>query len=240
MSHHVIRRPHLRPLVLGALVPLALLGGCGSDEASTESSSSGQTSSSTPSPTESESATASESPTEEATATAPCDSLTGADLETLAGQDLGEGSEGQAGTLPACQWGDPNAAGVQAVNVAAEEWGAQLPVLIQQVKASGAFDDAANTKQLEQASKLVESGKQLDADQACTLFSQLAELQGNKPNQTTTVTLLPTAEQPQAISAQTCADGRFASVLLIKKGITGSQDEISTMNDALDKVVAAS
>ena len=106
----------------------------------------------------------------------------------------------------------------------AEEWGAELPALIQQVKASGAFDDAANTKQLEKASKLVEQGKQLDADQACNLFSKLAELQGNKPAQDTTVTLLPTAADPQAISAQTCTDGRFASVLVIKPGITGSAE----------------
>jgi hypothetical protein len=232
-------RPRLQPLVLGALVPLVLLAGCGSDDSTSKSASSDESASSTPSPSAEESASESPSPGTEAAA-APCDTLTGKDLETLTGKDLGTGNQGQVGTLAACQWGDPSSAGVQAVSVPAEEWGAQLPALIQQVKASGAFDDAANTKQLEKASKLVEQGKQLDADQACNLFSKLAELQGNKPAQDTTVTLLPTAADPQAISAQTCTDGRFASVLVIKPGITGSQKEIATVSDALERVVSTS
>jgi hypothetical protein len=234
----------LRPLVLGALVPLALLAGCGSDDSPSTSASSGE--SSTPSPSESESAPeASESASESASpgaeaAAAPCESLDAKDLRALTGKDLGAGNAGQVGTLPACQWGSPTSAGVQAVSVTAQEWGAELPGLIQQVKASGAFDDAANTQQLEKASKLVEQGKQLDADQACNLFSELAELQGNKPGQDTTVTLLPTSDNPQAISAQTCTDGRFASVLVIKPGITGSRKEIGTVSDALERVVDAS
>jgi hypothetical protein len=237
MNPLTTRRPGLRPLVVGVLVPLALLAGCGSDDGSTTSSSSDSSPSGTPSPSES---SATESAGPGAAAGAPCDALDSQDLEALAGTDLGTGNAGKAGTLTACQWGDPNSAGVQAVSVTAEEWGAQLPVLIQQVKASGAFDDATNAKQLEKASKLVESGKQLDADQACSLFSRLAELQGNKPHRSVTVTLLPTAQQPQAISAQTCTDGRFASVLLIKPGITGSRQEISAVSGALQQVVDAS
>jgi len=239
------RRPPVRPLLLGAVVPLLLVAGCGgSDDGSSSSSSSsssesssGSTSSGTPSPSESASESASPSA---AAGAAPCDALSARDLKALTGADLGAGDEGQAGTLPACQWGNPSSAGVQAVSVSAEEWGAQLPALIQQVKASGAFDDAANARQLEKASKLVESGKQLDGDQACSLFSQLAELQGNKPGQDTTVTLLPTAKQPQAISAQSCTDGRFASVLLIKPGITGSKKEIASVSQALEQVIDAS
>ena len=238
------RRLPLRPLVLGAVVPLVLVAGCGgSDDGSSTSSSSGSSSdsasSSTPSP--SESAPASESATPSAAAgAAPCDALSAGDLKELTGSDLGEGNEGQAGTLPACQWGSPSSGGVQAVSVTAEEWGAELPALIQQVKASGAFDDATNARQLQKASRLVESGKELDAGQACSLFSQLAELQGNKPGQDTTVTLLPTAQQPQAISAQSCTDGRFASVLVIKPDISGSKKEIASVSRALKQVIDAS
>jgi hypothetical protein len=242
MTPRSTARPFLRPLVLGALVPLALLAGCSSDDSSSKAASSDESSSSTPSPSESESASesATESASPGAADAAPCESLDANDLQALTGKDLGTGNVGQVGALPACQWGSPSSAGVQAVSVTAEEWGAELPGLIQQVKASGAFDDAANTKQLEKASKLVEQGKQLDADQACNLFSELAELQGNKPGQDTTVTLLPTSDNPQAISAQTCTDGRFASVLVIKPGITGSRKEIGTVSDALERVVDAS
>lgn len=233
MRQPATRRPRLSPLVLAAVVPLALLAGCRGDDSTPSSSST----SSASSPSASESA--SESPSESAGAEAaasPCDSLQADDLEALTGKDLGEGNEGRAGSLPACQWGDPSTGGVQVVDVTAEEWGRQLPALIAQVKASGAFDDARNSKQLRQASKLIESGRHLDGGQACRLFSKLAEIQGNRAGAQTTVTLLPTAQQPQAISAQTCADNRFASVLVIRKGITGTRQEISSVTRALARV----
>lgn len=232
-------------LLAGACLALVLLAGCGSDE---DGASSSASASSSPTPT---SASADpgkgETRTEGAepdgpggaAAVEPCTLLDEAGLRELAGTDLGEGGEGRVGALPACQWGSPDSTGVQVVSVTAEQWATELPALMAQVRASGAFDDAANTRRLEKASRLISQGRDVGAAEACGLFSELAELQGNEPGADSTVTLLPTAREPQAISAQTCADGRYASVLLITQGITGSPEQLRTVTDALRQVYDA-
>jgi hypothetical protein len=229
-------------LLAGAGLALVLLAGCGADgegasSASSSSSSPTQTSASAD-PGEGETSTEGAEPGGPGggAAVEPCTLLDEASLRDLAGTDLGEGGEGRVGALPACQWGSPGSTGVQVVSVTAEQWATELPALMAQVRASGAFDDAANTRRLEKAGRLISQGRDISAAEACGLFSELAELQGNEPGSDSTVTLLPTAREPQAISAQTCADGRYASVLLITRGITGSPEQVRTVTDALRQV----
>jgi len=130
------------------------------------------------------------------------------------GESVGESTPGLAGGLPNCQWAAPDGRYVQTAGVDASDWARVLPAMIQALEASGQFDDTTNLRRLREGSKLVEAGQDLEADQACSLFSQMVELQGRPPGTKWIVTVAPTHADPKAVSGQMCAGGRFTSVMV--------------------------
>lgn len=130
------------------------------------------------------------------------------------GESVGEGRPGLAGGLPNCKWTESDGRYVQTAGADASDWARVLPEMIQALEASGQFDDTANLRRLRDGSKLVEAGQELEADAACSLFSQMVELQGRPSGTKWIVTVAPTHADPKAVSGQMCSAGRFTSVMV--------------------------
>ncbi|MDP2773422.1 MAG: hypothetical protein Q8O61_07670 [Nocardioides sp.] len=173
-------------------------------------------------------------PSEEAQQT--CDLLSTDDLETLADKDLGEPDAGEAAGLPTCRWGSPADIGVQVIDVPMAEWSANLGPTLDEVEQE-LGDDPANAAKIEEARELLASGEAEDVE-GCGLFSLFVELQGLGPDLERVVNVIPSREEPEGVTAQACADGRFASVLIQGAAVTGSDDEVARVDAALDVVLA--
>lgn len=216
------------PVALLLIVPLAACGG-GDDEPSTDEASPSATASSS-------------SPTTSATpAAASCDLLTTEQVTELAGEDLGDGRETTiAGELPACQWGELGAVGVQVGRVDASVWARSLPTVVAQLEASGLVDDDMNAQRLEDAAELVASGETIAPEQACELFGDLAEIGGQGKDARVSISLVPSSADPQAISAQGCRDGVYSTVLVTRPGLSDSLADVGPVQRALASVARPS
>jgi hypothetical protein len=171
-----------------------------------------------------------------------CDLLGADQVLALAGRDLGAPHEANvAGDdgFPACVWGEDGSATVQVTRVPAVDWAQRLPAMLEQLEATGVVDDAENSRKIREASELVGSGQQVEAGQACDLFSTMLEFGGVGPGQTWTVNIVPNLEAPEALTGQSCADGVFSSVLVMRDGITGAAEEIAAVQEALTAVAGA-
>jgi hypothetical protein len=168
-----------------------------------------------------------------------CALLSSDEVVALAGEDLGDPEPGEAVGLPACRWGSPESIGVQVVDVPVDAWVANLEPVLDEAEGSGLGDDPVTAAKLEEARDLIASGD-VDDVEGCELFGLFLEIQGLAPGQTRTVNVIPNAESPEAVTAQTCGDGRFSSVLIQGSSVTGSDDEIQRVDDALDAVLVHS
>ncbi|MHA7133806.1 DUF3558 family protein [Oerskovia turbata] len=171
-----------------------------------------------------------------------CDLLDADQVTALAGQPLDGPYESAVGGdegFPACVWGDPEGATVQVTRVPGEDWAVRLPTMFEQLESAGMLDDAENARKVREASELVGTGQAVDAGQACDVFSAMLEIAGVEPGQTWTVNIVPTLEAPEALTGQSCADGVFSSVLVVRDGITGAADEIAAVQQALATVIDA-
>ncbi|MGW2093920.1 hypothetical protein [Promicromonospora sukumoe] len=166
----------------------------------------------------------------------PCDLVDAATVTDLAGREIGAPREAVVGTVPVCQWHDGDVT-VQVSQVAAAEWVVALPAIVEQIRQGDVMDEAALAR-VEKAAKLVESGK-VDPAAACDMFSLLLELSGEEPGADRTVTLIPNAQAPRAISGQSCVDGVHSSVLLAAPGLSADSPKISTVDVALNELTAA-
>ncbi|GAA1402333.1 hypothetical protein [Oerskovia paurometabola] len=221
-------RRHVLTVVLPGVLGATLLTGCASP---TDAGGDGPATGA-PAP-----AAASETPS----AAGACDLIGGDQVTALAGQSLdGPFETTVAGNVefPACVWGDPAGATVQVSRIPAADWAQQLPEMLQQLEATGLVDDAENTRKIREASALVGTGEKLDAVQACEIFSTTIEIAGGEPGRTETVNIVPSLEDPQALTGQSCRDGVFSSVLVMKDGITGAPEEVATVEQALAAVAA--
>lgn len=97
-----------------------------------------------------------------------------------------------------------------------------LPDIVRALEASKEFSDVENLRKLRAAAKLLESGDKIDSREACSLFSQMAELQGRPPKTTFLVSVIPTRADPKGVSGQMCSVGTFTSVMLADT--TGLED----------------
>jgi len=182
----------------------------------------------------------SSSPTELASAEASSctDLLTDEQAAELVGSDVGTAEEAQVQQLPACQWGSPDA-GVQVIALPADEWIAQLPALIDALEQSGAPITPEQQQRLDEGGELVASGGDASPDEACEIFSTLVEVQGMPSGSESVTNLFPSREQAEAVSAQTCADGRFASVTFgspqlrqdVEAAVTAAEDALRTVQE---------
>jgi hypothetical protein len=108
----------------------------------------------------------------------------------------------------------PDGRYVQVVGIEASEWARSLPEIVRALEASGQFSDAENMRKLRAAVGLVEAGQDLDPHEACSLFSQMLELQGRPPKTSFAVSVIPTRSDPKAVSGQMCSVGTFTSVMV--------------------------
>lgn len=207
----------MRRLVLPLLVPVLLgLTGCGNDEPAVMPSA---------------------APTSPDPGSPACRRLLPDDAAAaLAGRTPKPPVETEVGNLDACRWDLDEGEWVQVVDVPAPAWAAQLPALIEQVRASGQFDKAILDR-LEQGRKLLTSGKKVTPAQACGLFTTLVvEIQHQPKGADHVVNFVPDATSPQAVNAQRCVEGRYTSVQLVAADLLGERPEIERALTALDAI----
>ncbi|WP_166847363.1 hypothetical protein [Isoptericola sp. BMS4] len=77
---------------------------------------------------------------------------------------------------------------------------------------------------MEDASRLVESGEDVDDDRACEIFSMLLVAAGQPEGSGWTLRYVPDLEDPAAVMAQACIGGRYHTVLLAADDIGPGQD----------------
>jgi hypothetical protein len=172
-------------------------------------------------------------------AASPCALLSDDEVQALAGEPLVETNETTiVGQLPICVWGSLDDVGVHAGLVEASTWARALPQAVEQAKAAGLLDDASNARKLLEAADLIRSGSTIPADEACTLFGELVQLNGLPPGSDSTVNVVPTREDAQGINGQSCRDGRYATVLLVRPDLSGSRPERRRVLDALEAVAS--
>lgn len=196
-----------------------------------------------PAPTNTQDATpsveASATPTGPATATAadPCTLLTDAELTTLAGS-VGEGKVVLVSGLPTCRWTTASGGFVQVVDVPATTWLATLPELLATLKESDTLGQSSEyMERLQESVDDVESGMPISATQACTLFSDLAELQGLPAGSTQSVQLIPNRDDPQMVAGQACQNGRFTTVSVADTTGFDGNPPTAQVKQALKKVL---
>lgn len=210
----------MRRLAVALFLLPALLGlvGCGGDEP--EAAPSG-------------------SPTTEDPGSSACRRLLPDDAaRALAGTTAKAPVDTEVGNLDACRWDLGVGEWIQVVDVPAAEWAAQLPALIDQVKASGQFDKATMAK-LEEGRQVLESGKKLTPAQACGLFTTLVvEIQHQPKGSDHVVNFVPNPTSPQAVNAQRCVGGRYTSVQLVSADLQGNRSETQRALTALEAVTS--
>ena len=191
----------LRRLQLSLAATLLLVGSCSSTE---------------PSPPSSDANTSAASPSTTAPGSDTCDLLSDAEAERLLG-DKGVANPGQTGGTPNCQWITSEGRYVQVIQTSSSVWAEGLPAALKALEASGLANDPENVRKLREDSRLIESGKKLNAAQACSMFTRMVEIQGRPPGSNDVATVFPTRENPLGVTSQICSDGIFTSVLLANK-----------------------
>jgi hypothetical protein len=216
---------------LVTIVVVTVLTGCGSgDDQVPEAESS---------PPSSPSSTPTSSPTG-VPAVDPCGLLTDGDVEQLAGERLPHGRATLiGGQLPVCVWGSLDDVGVQAGMTEASRWARSLPGIVASLKAAGTLD-AQNLRKLAGAADLVESGATIPSGEACELFSALVEVNGLPPGSSWTVNLVPTAQEPRAITGQACRNGTYATALVVRPDLTGPAGDGGRVRRALETLLQSS
>ncbi len=199
-----------------ALVSLAACGPAGEEEAA---------------PRAEQSATASAPSPPEAEGDDPCELLTAEAAEELAGEPMAEVDRTDVGGMPACRMSGATR-WIQVAQVPATDWAATVPGLIDQVRAAGGLGEE-NLARLDDVAARLAAGE-YDGMAACDLFSTMAEFNGTPPGSSRTVAYVPDALEPQAISAQACADGTYTSLLLAGTGIAVSAELEAAVVATLD------
>lgn len=166
-----------------------------------------------------------------------CSMITEEELVTLSGESsLGEPLEVDlGGGLPVCQWMQGTTR-VQVGTFPSTDWARRFPQLLAQLEASGTEFDKATRKKLDKSLELLESGGTIDEKAACDLFSTMVELQGAGSGQDFIINLVPDAKTVLAITGQTCTGGQYTTVMLMRPGLTGSDDEVARVRSTLRAV----
>lgn len=152
------------------------------------------------------------SATEGASADA-CALLTAAEAKEILGGPAKPPEPSELAGVPQCVW--PAKTGTQWIQVASTDasvWSRSLPEILRQLEASGVVTDETNLEKLRKGVKLIESGQDLDSDEACSVFSEMLEVQGRPPNSQSIVTVIPNSDQAQALTAQICSGGHYTTV----------------------------
>lgn len=162
-----------------------------------------------------------------------CALLSDDDLSRLTGARVrGPGSAMENDMdVPGCRYGDVEEAIVQVRSAPASTWARSLPTALEAFAETPYAEQFAD--EIETATALVEEGTDIPADLACDLFGAFQAARGSDPETDRTISIIPTAEAPEALSGQMCADGRFTSVVTAWPGLAGSEDELVNVEAAL-------
>lgn len=203
-------------LRLGAVsVLIAVSAGCaGTGQSSDDAADPADPSSSSSSSTSEQSSSPTPTSTSTAAASGPCALLDAATIRGLAGEELdGQPATVAGSDLPACIYGRLDSVGVQVAQVPASDWARALPALADQLEAAGALGYPRIRRQLEEGAQLIESGRTIPSRRACGLFTDMLMLQAGVPaGSDYAITYIPSEQDPQAASGQTCVDGTFTTV----------------------------
>lgn len=143
-----------------------------------------------------------------------CDILSQAEAESLLSSSTDGPQPGMTGSMPQCQWAAKDGSYVQVISLEASEWARLLPEVLRNLESSGLAAGAKNVKKIRRGAALVEGGGTLGPVEACSMFSTMAEWQGVPPGSSFVVNIVPTREEPLAVTAQICSSGRFTSVMV--------------------------
>ena len=185
-----------------------LIAGCSSGDAKE------QAAVPSPSDTTTPEAASTPSPSASVASSDPCDLLSDRELHQLAGGAVSAARPGMTGGLANCQWATSDGRFIQAIGSTSPYWAQSLPDALRSIESSGLITDAEDLKKLRDGAKLVEAGQDLDPVKACSLFSEMLELQGQPEGSLWIVTAVPNRETPMAVSGQMCSGGRFTSVMV--------------------------
>lgn len=151
-----------------------------------------------------------------------CDRLLSRDdAESLAGESLRAPEKLMVSTIAGCKW---TATGsdtwIQVLDTSASDWAEGLPGAIEQIKKSDLKLGVRDREKLEAGIRLIEEGGRLDDAEACDLFTvMVVSVQGAPEGSTQVVNYIPSAEDIRAVNGQSCSDGRYRSVALVKPGL---------------------
>lgn len=163
----------------------------------------------------------------------PCDLLPDREVEQVAGGAVGAARSGLTGGLANCQWTTADGGFVQVIGSTSSTWAQSLPEALRALESSGQFTDSANLRKIRAGAELVEAGQELDPVEACSLFSEMLELQGQPPGSPWIVNVVPDRENAMAVTGQQCTEGRFTSVMIADETGLGEPLPIASVSDAL-------
>jgi len=152
------------------------------------------------------------------TAPAACELLTAEEREELAGTPVNHSVpvDSASGSYQ-CRWSTradaPRRALVQVTSTPAHTWAEDLPAVISQFKESTPQIARRYKAQIDRVVKVLGSSEAVSDADACQLFSTMAEVNGGGEGATRLASFMEIDASTKAISAQTCTDGVFTSVV---------------------------
>lgn len=166
--------------------------------------------------------------TDGASVPAACAPMTSTQAQSLTTYELGPPANLDVAGTPACQWRGDRAL-VQLIAAPASLWAKNLPAAIKQFEDGGGAGDGETRRKIEKAKEILASGTPVDDATACDLFFTMAEVQNGPGRGSEVVNIAPSADNPQAVTAQTCTKGRFTSVTLAdREALEKDADATST------------
>lgn len=93
---------------------------------------------------------------------------------------------------------------------------------------------ADDKREFAEARKLLADGKDLSASKACEMFTTLSEVGGAAEGAEFVINYVPLTAEQLSITAQTCTDGRFTSVVFAEDGLEESAELEAAIKTALD------
>lgn len=148
--------------------------------------------------------------------TGPCDLLTTEEAELLVGTPTAEPRLDPTSEVPTCEWEVKPKGMISVMSMDATEWAQTLPEIL--ASSSSLKLGAEDLQQLEDAAELIETGRDVTPEKACSLFSDMLELQGQRPGTIGIVSAGPSREDAKYLNAQVCTEGRFTSLVVAKVG----------------------
>lgn len=144
---------------------------------------------------------------------AGCTLLNGSERAALLGSklDVVVAADAREGAVQ-CRWSSDKGL-IQVTDLAAEDWAKTLPDIVAQMEQAADLQKAEDKAQLAEAKKLLAEAESFTGKEACSAFSRLAAISGDKSGTTTTLNYLPISEDAVGISSQTCTGGRLTSLV---------------------------